>query len=227
VHRAAYAPTPDSVPTRHKERVSYDKTAVHAVLDEAVFCHVGFVMDGKPVVLPQLHVRVDDQLFLHGSSAARALRAAGPSGLQVCVTVTLVDGLVLARSAFNHSINYRSVVVHGLAEEVTDDATKQAVLAALVDAVVPGRSADVRGPSRKELAATTVLRLALENVSLKVRTGPPGDEESDLELPYWAGVLPVSMLVPGSPQGAPDLAGAVRTPSYVTDWTRGASRPPA
>jgi uncharacterized protein len=226
VHRATYVPTADSLPTRHKERVSYDQAAVHAVLDEAVFCHVGFVMDGKPVVLPQLHVRVDDQLFLHGSSAARALRAAGASGLQVCVTVTLVDGLVLARSAFNHSINYRSVVVHGLAEEVTDDATKQAVLAALVDAVVPGRSADVRGPSRKELAATTVLALALENVSLKVRTGPPGDEESDLELPYWAGVLPVSMMVPGSPESAPDLAGTIRTPSYVTDWTRGQTREP-
>jgi uncharacterized protein len=224
VHRATYVPTADSVATRHKERVSYDKAAVEAVLDEAVFCHVGFIMDGKPVVLPQLHARVDDQLFLHGSSAARALRAAGKGGLQVCVTVTLVDGLVLARSAFNHSINYRSVVVHGLAEEVTDEVTKQAVLAALVDAVVPGRSADVRGPSRKELAATTVLRLALENVSLKVRTGPPGDDESDLELPYWAGVLPVSMLVPGSPQAAPGVAGTIPTPSYVTGWTRGPSR---
>lgn len=221
MHPGTYTASPDSTPTRHKERISYDTAAVHAVLDEAVFCHVGFVMHGKPVVLPQLHARVNDQLYLHGSSAARALRtAAAKGGLYVCVTVTLVDGLVLARSAFNHSINYRSVVVHGLAEEVRDNAAKQKALASLVDAVVPGRSANVRGPSRKELAATTVLRLPLRNVSLKVRSGPPGDDESDLGLPYWAGVLPLTISVSGAAQAAPGLSPTVAVPDHVTAWAR-------
>lgn len=217
--RGSYQPTAQTAPTRHKERVSYDRAAVHAVLDEAVLCHVGFVVDGRPVVLPQLHARVDDQLYLHGSSGARALRAAGDGGLPVCVTVTLIDGLVLARSAFNHSINYRSVVIHGSAIEVSDESAKQAALTALVEAVVPGRSAGVRGPSRKELAATTVLRLELENVSIKTRTGPPGDDDSDLGLPYWAGVLPITS-VSGVPEPAPNVSPSIPTPDYVTAWAR-------
>lgn len=214
-----YPVTARTTPTRHKERVSYDRAAVHAVLDEAVLCHVGFVVDGEPVVLPQLHARVGDRLYLHGSTGARALRAARDGGLPVCVTVTLVDGLVLARSAFNHSINYRSVVIHGTASEVIDEADKQAALAALVNAVVPGRSAAVRGPSRKELAATTVLRLDLEHVSIKARTGPPGDDEADLDLPYWAGVLPVSTSA-GVPQPAPNLSPSIATPDHVSAWRR-------
>lgn len=214
-----YQATAQTTPARHKDRVSYDRAAVHAVLDEAVVCHVGFVVDGLPVVLPQLHARVGDLLYLHGSTGARALQAARCSGLPVCVTVTLIDGLVLARSAFNHSINYRSVVIHGIATEVTEEAEKNAALTTLVDAVIPGRSAEVRGPSRKELAATTVLRLELANVSLKTRTGPPGDDEADLELPYWAGVLPISP-VAGSPQSAPNLAPSLATPAYVTGWAR-------
>ncbi len=213
--------TAQTTPTRARERVSYDRTDVHSVLDEAVLCHVGFVIDGLPVVLPQLHARVGEKLYLHGSSAARALRAAAGGGLAVCVTVSLVDGLVLARSAFHHSINYRSVVIHGIAHEVTDPAEKLAALTELVDAVVPGRSAAVRGPSRKELAATTVLRLPLENVSLKTRTGPPVDDELDLELPYWAGVLPLAS-VAGLPQPSPDLGLDVATPTHVTGWSRGA-----
>ena len=171
---ASYTPGPQTTPTRHKERVGYDRAAVHAVIDEAFLCHVGFVVDGMPVVLPQLHARIDDTLYLHGSTGARAFRAAALDGLRVCVTITLVDGLVLARSAFSHSINYRSVVVHGLAAEVTSEPAKQRALACLVNAVVPGRSGGVRGPSRKELASTTVLRVPLVDVSLKVRTGPPG-----------------------------------------------------
>lgn len=214
-----YPVTATTTPTRHKARVSYDRAAVHAVLDEAVLCHVGFVIDGQPVVLPQLHARVGEQLFLHGSSGARALRAAGDGGLAVCVTVTLVDGLVLARSAFNHSINYRSVVIHGIATEVTDKADKQAALTSLVEAVVPGRSTAVRGASGKELAATTVLRLELENVSLKTRTGPPLDDEADLDLPYWAGVLPITS-APGTPQPAPELSADMSTPVHVSCWAR-------
>jgi nitroimidazol reductase NimA-like FMN-containing flavoprotein (pyridoxamine 5'-phosphate oxidase superfamily) len=215
-----YSISAETQPARRKERVSYDRDAVHAVLDEALVCHVGFVVDGKPVVLPQLYARVDEQLYLHGSSGARALHAARRGGLPVCVTVTLVDGLVLARSAFNHSINYRSVVIHGRAEQVTDQAAKQAALASLVDAVVPGRSAEVRGPSRKELMATTVLRLPLEHVSLKVRTGPPTDDDSDLQLPYWAGVLPLPASTPAKPQPAPNLSPAIPVPDHVTHWSR-------
>jgi uncharacterized protein len=218
----SYEMTARTKATRLPERVSYDRAAVHAVLDEALLCHVGFVIDGQPVVLPQLHARVGEQLYLHGSSGAHAMRAAGEAGLGVCVTVTLIDGLVLARSAFHHSVNYRSIVIHGTAHKVTDEADKQAALAAFVDAVVPGRSAAVRGPSRRESAATTVLRLNLEQVSLKTRTGPPSDDEPDLELPYWAGVLPLAML-PGRPEPAPDLAPSIPTPDHVTGWRRAES----
>ena len=214
-----YAPTPRTTPTRHAERVGYDRAAAHAVLDEAVVAHVGFVVDGRPVVLPQLHARVGDVLYLHGSTGARALLAAKDGGLDVCVTVTLVDGLVLARSAFSHSINYRSVVVHGTATAVDDAEEKAAALEALVDAVVPGRPAGVRGPSRKELAATTVLRLLLEEVSVKVRTGPPKDDAEDLGLPYWAGVLPLAT-VPGTPVPAPELPADAEVPEHVRQWHR-------
>jgi nitroimidazol reductase NimA-like FMN-containing flavoprotein (pyridoxamine 5'-phosphate oxidase superfamily) len=214
-----YRPTARTTATRHQDRISYDRSVAHAILDEATLCHVGFVIDGQPVVLPQLHARVGDQLFLHGSSGARALQRARDGGLSVCVTATIIDGLVLARSAFSHSINYRSVVIHGMAEEVTDDKAKQAALSWLVEAVVPGRSAAVRGPSRKELAATTVLQLPLDDVSVKTRTGPPADDEADLASPYWAGVLPLSS-VPGVPEPAPDLANGIPTPSHVAQWKR-------
>ncbi|WP_375503529.1 pyridoxamine 5'-phosphate oxidase family protein [uncultured Jatrophihabitans sp.] len=217
----SYPTTVRTAGTRHRERLAYDRNAVHAVLDEAVHCHVGFVVDGEPVVLPQLHARVGDDLYLHGSTGARALRAARDGGLPVCVTVTLVDGLVLARSAFHHSINYRAVVVHGRAEEVTDPEVKQAALQALVEGIVPGRSAEVRGPTSKELAATTVLRLALVEASIKVRTGPPVDDDADLTLPYWAGVLPLSPPKAGTPQPAPDLSAGIAAPAHVTAWTRG------
>jgi uncharacterized protein len=217
-----YPVTTQTTPTRLKERVSYDRAAAHAILDEAVVCHVGFVVDGLPVVLPQLHARVGETLYLHGSSAARSARsarAAKDEGLAVCVTVTLVDALVLARTAFHHSINYRSVVIHGLAHEVVDEADKQAALACLVEAVVPGRSAEVRGPNRKELAATIVLRLDLQNVSVKTRTGPPSDDEPDMSLPYWAGILPITS-VPGTPLSAPDLATGIPVPAHVRQWLR-------
>lgn len=214
-----YPASPRTVPTRLRERVGYDRATVHAVLDEAVVCHVGFVVDGRPVVLPQLHARVGDRLYLHGSTGARALRGAASAGLEVCVTVTLVDGLVLARSAFHHSVNYRSVVAHGTAAVVTDPAEKTAALEALVDAVVPGRSAGSRGPDKRELAATTVLVLPLEEVSFKVRTGPPSDDDEDLDLPHWAGVLPLRT-VPGTPEPAPDLTAGIDLPAHVRDWRR-------
>ncbi len=217
---SSYPISAQTTPSRRTPDLGYDRAAVHAVLDEAVLCHVGFVIDGKPVVLPQLHGRVGELLYIHGSTGARAMQAAtGDGGLAVCVTVTLIDGLVLARSAFNHSINYRSVVIHGIAKEVSKGADKQAALAALVEAIVPGRSAAVRGPSRRELAATTVLALDLEAVSIKSRTGPPDDEEFDLDLPFWAGVLPLTSL-PGTPTPAPDLSPGIPTPDHVTSWAR-------
>ncbi len=196
-----YPVSPRTTPTRAPERVSYDVELVHAVLDEAILCHVAFVVDAEPCVLPQLHARLAQTLYLHGSTGARALRQAQHGGLAVCVTVTLVDGLVLAKSQFHHSINYRSVVVHGRATVVTDEAEKRAALTALVDGLVPGRTENSRAPNRRELAATTVLALPLTEVSVKVRTGPPNDDAEDLDLPYWAGVVPVST-VRGEPVGA-------------------------
>ena len=199
--------------------MSYDRQAVHAVLDEAVVCHVGFVVEGRPVVLPHLHVRLDDVLYLHGSAGARALQAAREGGLDVCVTATLLDGLVLARSAFHHSVNYRSVVAHGTAVVVQDQQEKTTALAALVEAVAPGRTSGTRPPSRKELAATTVLRLRLGEVSVKVRTGPPNDDAEDLALPYWAGVLPL-VTAPGAPQPDGELPATIAVPEHVSAWRR-------
>jgi nitroimidazol reductase NimA-like FMN-containing flavoprotein (pyridoxamine 5'-phosphate oxidase superfamily) len=192
---------------------------VHAVLVEALVCHVGFVVDGRPVVLPHLHARIDEALYLHGSTGARAMQAARGGGLDVCVTVTLLDGLVLARSAFHHSVNYRCVVAHGTAVVVKDPQERTAVLAALVESVAPGRTGGTRPPSPNELAATTVLRLDLHEVSVKVRSGPPNDELEDLGLPYWAGVLP---LVSGPGTAVPDdeLSDEVALPEHVITWKR-------
>lgn len=214
-----YPPSPRTSPSRNPQRVSYDREAAHLVLDEALVCHVGFVVDGRPVVLPHLYARLEDVLYLHGSTGARALQAARGRGLEVCVTVTLLDGLVLARSAFHHSVNYRSVVAHGTALAVQDPREKEAALAALVEAVAPGRSQGSRPPSRKELAATAVLRLDLREVSVKVRTGPPSDDPEDLDLPHWAGVLPL-FTSPGTPEPAPDLRTTATAPAHVTGWER-------
>lgn len=219
----SYPRTARTSPSRNAGRISYDRAAVHAVLDEALVCHVGFVVDGQPVVLPQLHARVDDTLYLHGSTGARGLRAAGDGGLEVCVTVTLTDGLVLARSAFHHSINYRAVVAHGTAVLVTAETEKTAALAALVEAVAPGRSAGTRAPSAKELAATAVLRLDLTEVSLKVRTGGPNDDPEDRDLPYWTGVLPLSTAA-GEPEPAVDLPDGIEVPAHVNGWARPTAR---
>lgn len=217
----SYTPTTRTTPTRLRERVAYDRAAVHAALDEAVLCHVAFVADGLPVVLPQLHVRVGETLYLHGSTGARAMRESQADGLDVCVTVTHLDGLVLARSAFHHSANYRCVVVHGRARLVTEAAEKDEALRHLVDAIVPGRSDHVRGPSRRELAATALLRLDLTEVSYKSRAGAPGDDEEDLDLPWWAGVLPLQQSVPQAPVPAPDLTPGIEVPTHVTAWSRG------
>ncbi|MEU2285138.1 pyridoxamine 5'-phosphate oxidase family protein [Streptomyces sp. NPDC013178] len=213
---AAYTPTDRTVPTRAPQRASYDKAAVHAILDEGYVCHLGFVRDGAPVVLPTLYGRVGDTLYVHGSTGSRPLRMTGQAdpGLPVCLTVTHVDALILARSAFHHSINYRSVVVHGLAHDVTDPEEKRAALDALVDHVVPGRAADSRPANRKELAATAVIRLDLNEVSAKTRTGGVNDEPEDLALPHWAGVVPLRKGY-DTPVPDADLRPGTEVPDYL------------
>jgi len=199
---------------RLPERGRYDQATIHAILDEALICHVGFVVDGHPAVIPTIHTRIGDDLYFHGSPAAGMLRNLR-EGADACVTVTLLDGLVLARSAFHHSMNYRSAVVFGKAEEVTDREEKLRVLAALVEHVCRGRSADARGPNEKELKQTIVLRLPIREASAKVRTGPPGDDAEDYALPVWAGVLPLA-LTPGAPIADNNVA----TPEYVSRYRR-------
>jgi uncharacterized protein len=212
----AYAPTDRTVPTRSPDRASYDRELVHSILDEGYVCHLGFVRDGAPVVLPTLYGRVGERLYIHGSTGSRPLRMTGEAdpGLAVCLTVTHVDGLVLARSAFHHSINYRSVVVHGVAHDVTDPEEKRAALSALVDHVVPGRAADSRPANKKELAATAVIRLDLNEVSAKLRTGGVNDEPEDLALPHWAGVVPLRKGY-DTPVADAGLAPGTELPDYL------------
>lgn len=213
---APYRPTERTVPTRSRERASYDRELVHAILDEGYLCHLGFVRDGAPVVLPTLYTRVGERLYVHGSTGSRPLRMTDEAepGLPVCLTVTHVDGLVLARSAFHHSINYRSVVVHGTAHAVTGDEERATALDAIVEQAVPGRAADSRRANAKELAATAVISLDLEEVSAKVRTGDPSDEPEDIGLPYWTGIVPVSTHR-GTPIPAADLDPAIAVPGYL------------
>ncbi|MFG2754376.1 pyridoxamine 5'-phosphate oxidase family protein [Streptomyces xanthophaeus] len=213
---STYEPTGRTVPSRSRDRARYDRETVHSILDQAYLCHLGFVRDGAPVVLPTLFGRVGEALYIHGSTGSRPLLAAGKAdpGLPVCVTVTHVDGLVLARSAFHHSLNYRSVVVHGTAYQVTDEEERRTALDALVDQVVPGRSADSRPANARELAATAVIRLDLDEVSAKLRTGGPNDDAEDLDLPYWSGVVPVAPAY-GTPVPATDLAPGIAAPDYL------------
>jgi hypothetical protein len=212
---APYRATERTVPTRSAERASYNRELVHAILDDAYLCHLGFIRDGAPVVLPTLYARVGTRLYVHGSTGSRPLRGAKDPGLAVCLTVTHLDGIVLARSAFHHSINYRSVVVHGTAREVTDPAERAEALDAIVDHIVPGRADDSRRANAKELAATAVVRLDLDEVSAKVRTGGPNDDPEDLALPYWSGVLPVTRSY-GNPIPADDLTPSTPLPGYLS-----------
>ncbi|WP_349636832.1 pyridoxamine 5'-phosphate oxidase family protein [Streptomyces sp. 549] len=216
-----YPVTARTAPTRAKHRVSHDRALVHDVLDAGWVCHLGFVREGRPVVLPTLYARVGERLYVHGSTGSGTARAlpGGGSGLPVCVTVTHVDGVVLARSAMHHSANYRCVVVHGDARTVTDPAEKAAALDALVEQAVPGRSSDCRPASARELAATAVLGLDLREASAKVRAGGPSDDAEDLSLPHWSGVLPLST-VTGSPVPADDLGADVPLPGYLTAAAR-------
>ena len=203
---------------RLPKRGVYDRELVYRILDEGFICHVSFVVDGQPLVIPTGYARVGDQFYIHGSQVSRMLRTVS-SGLDVCVAVTLVDGLVLARSAFHHSVNYRSVIIFGRAAMVEEREAKLAALFAFSEHVIPGRWNDVREPTEQELKATTVLALPLAEVSAKVRTGPPIDDDEDYALNIWAGVLPLK-IVAGGPINDPRLPDDIEPPAYTLHYTR-------
>jgi nitroimidazol reductase NimA-like FMN-containing flavoprotein (pyridoxamine 5'-phosphate oxidase superfamily) len=210
------APTDRTTVRRLPKRANYNRELVDAIIDEALSCHVGFAIDGRPWVIPTIHARIDDRLYLHGAVANHMLKSLA-GGVEACVTITLVDGLVLARSQFHHSMNYRSVMIFGRATPVDDVDEKRAALHALVEHVVPGRSADARPPNASELRATSVLTVAIDEASAKVRTGGPVDDEEDLALPIWAGQLPLAATY-GSPVAEPDVRASV--PGYVAGYRR-------
>lgn len=211
-------PTQRTRVVREPERGVYDRETVYRILDEGFLCHIGFVMDGQPFVIPTSYGRKDATLYIHGSAASRMLRHL-KAGVQVCVTVTLLDGLVLARSVFNHSMNYRSVVVLGKATLVDDPAEKLAALRILAEHILSGRWNDARQPNERELKATSVLRVPIEEFSAKVRTGPPVDDEEDYSFPTWAGVVPLEMTV-GEPINDPRLDAGRAVPEYVSSYSR-------
>jgi nitroimidazol reductase NimA-like FMN-containing flavoprotein (pyridoxamine 5'-phosphate oxidase superfamily) len=213
-----FQPTERTRLKRRPARGSYDSETIFRILDEGFVCHVGFAVDGQPYVLPTTYARMDDAIYIHGSVASRMLRTLA-EGVQVCVTVTLVDGLVFARSAFHNSVNYRSVVILGRAALVEPLEEKLRALEALTEHVIPGRWKDVRPPSEQELNAAAVLRLPLKEVSAKLRTGPPIDEEQDYALPIWAGVLPLA-LTASAPIADPRVAPGTEPPVYVREYSR-------
>ena len=203
---------------RLPNRGAYDRETIYAILDAGFICHVGYVLDGQPYVIPTGYARIGDELYIHGSSASRMLRNLA-QGVDVCVTVTLVDGLVLARSAFHHSINYRSVVVLGKAALVEDAAEKEKALEVFTEHVIPGRWPEIRWPNELELKATSVLKLPIEEASAKIRTGDPKDDEEDYAMDIWAGVLPLSV-VPGEPIDDSRLVNETEPPDHVLKYAR-------
>jgi hypothetical protein len=213
-----YTPTPRTRLVREPDRAVYDREAAYQILDEGFLCHVGFVIDDQPFVIPTSYGRKDDSLYIHGSAASRMLRQMKES-VPVCITVTLLDGLVLARSIFNHSMNYRSVVVLGKATLVEDPSEKLEALRLLSEHIIPGRWADSRQPNEKELKATSVLRLPIEEFSAKVRQGPAVDDEEDYSFPTWAGVVPLEMTV-GEPIDDARLIPRQSVPEYARKYNR-------
>ena len=203
---------------RLPQRGSHDREVVNQILDEGFICHVGFAIDGQPFVIPTGYARAGDELLIHGSQASRMLRTL-KGGIDACVTVTLIDGLVLARSAFHHSMNYRSVVIFGRATLVEDREEKLAALYALSEHMIPGRWKNVRGPSEAELQQTTVLSLPIDEASAKIRTGPPLDDEEDYAMNVWAGVMPLR-LVTEDPISDPRLPANIDVPDYVVGYKR-------
>jgi len=213
-----YMPTPRTRVIREAERGVYDREIAYPILDEGFLCHVGFVADGQPFVIPTSYGRKGDSLFIHGSAASRMLRQM-KDAVPVCVTVTLLDGLVLARSVFNHSMNYRSVVILGKAALVDEPAEKLEALRLLSEHIIPGRWDDARQPNERELKATSVLCVPIEEFSAKVRIGPPIDDEEDYSFPTWAGVVPLEMTV-NTPIDDARLDTKHRVPEYVRSYTR-------
>jgi nitroimidazol reductase NimA-like FMN-containing flavoprotein (pyridoxamine 5'-phosphate oxidase superfamily) len=213
-----FSPTERTSLRRLPKRGHFDRETVYSILDEGFICHVGFVVDGQPYVIPTGYARVENKLYIHGSAASRMLRSLS-EGIDVCITVTLVDGLVLARSAFHHSINYRSVVSLGKATLVDNDAEKISALYAFSQQAIPGRWSDVRQPTESELKATSVLCLQLDEVSAKIRSGPPIDDDDDYELPIWAGVIPLAISA-SAPIADERLENGIVPPDYVTGYSR-------
>jgi uncharacterized protein len=217
--RAKAAPSSRTRVRRVNERARYDREAVYSVLDAGLVAHLGFVEEGQPFVIPTLHARIDDQLYVHGSSASRALRRLG-EGIPVCLTVTLVDGIVLARSVFEHSMNYRSVVVLGTATGVEAESEKNAALEAFTEKLLPGRWSDARVPTSAELKATSVLRVPLDEASAKIRTGGPEDGDTpDAELDVWAGHIPL-VISALAPVPDPTLRAGIEVPEYALNYRR-------
>lgn len=214
----SFTPTERTRVVREPQRGVYDRDVIYKILDEGLVCHAGFVADGQPFVIPTLYARVGDAIYFHGSAASRMLRGAAEEG-QVCVTVTLTDGIVLARSAFNHSMNYRSVVALGKATLVEQAEEKLAALRAFTEKILPGRWEDARQPNEKELKATSILRLPLTEVSAKIRTGPPADDAEDYELPIWAGVIPLHVAA-GAPIRDERCDAGIPVPQYAANYTR-------
>lgn len=206
-------PTSRAKIKRHPERGHYDAATIHAILDEAFVAHVGITTPEGPVVIPMVYARDGDTLLLHGSIKSRLLRARGP----ICVTVTIIDGLVLAKSLFDHSMNYRSVVIHGEPHAIEEEPEKKRALDVISEHIVPGRTRDARAPNKKELAATAVLALKLDEASAKIRSGPPGDEPGDTDPSVWSGILPLRMQA-GPP--VPDDRTRVAPPTYLRDYKR-------
>jgi nitroimidazol reductase NimA-like FMN-containing flavoprotein (pyridoxamine 5'-phosphate oxidase superfamily) len=209
-------PTPRTTVRRIPARARYDEETIHAILDEALIVHLGFAVEGQPFVIPTIHARVGDRLYLHGAVASRMLKVL-TGGARACVTATIVDGLVMARSAFHHSMNYRSVVVLGSATLVSERDEKLAALEAIVEHVARGRSREARPPNEKELAATSVLSLAITEASAKVRTGGPVDDDEDAAWPCWAGVIPLSLAV-GAPLDDSRVAPTNAPSDVINQW---------
>jgi uncharacterized protein len=212
-------PTARTRLVREADRAVYDRETAYRILDEGFLCHAGFVVDGQPFVIPTSYGRKDSSLYIHGSAASRMLRQIQKDGVPVCITVTLLDGLVLARSIFNHSMNYRSIVILGKATLVDDPTEKFAALRILSEHILPGRWDDSRQPNERELKATSVLRVPIEEFSAKVRTGPPIDDEEDYTFPTWAGVVPLEV-VAGKPIDDARLLPGKKAPEYARHYTR-------
>lgn len=213
-----FTPTERTRVVREPQRGVYDREAIYKILDEGLVCHVGFSAEGQPFVIPTLYARVGDAIYFHGSAASRMLRG-GAAGARVCVTITLTDGIVLARSVFNHSMNYRSVVALGVATLVEAPLEKREALHAFTEKILPGRWNDARQPNEKELKATSILRLPLTEISAKVRSGPPEDDVPDYELPIWAGVIPLGM-VANAPVRDERCDAAIPVPAYAAAYKR-------